>query len=400
MGYDTCITPTFIQEDHQIAQGESMTDPIKQRIEHLQERIVQNQLQGIALNPGPDLSYFSGLGFHLMERPVLWIIPQQGSPVLILPELEEMKIRGLPFEVRPFTFNEDPSTWTNVFQLALTEAGCLGGSLGVIPRRLRLLELSYIQEAAPGLVLTSAQEIISKMRMIKGEAEIQRMSEAARIAECALSATLGSIKPGVTEKEIAAKLVSCLLQNGSDPELPFFPIVSFGENAANGHAIPGNRVLQEGDLVLIDWGASHDGYFSDITRVFEVGDIQPELEKIAQFVREANAAGRAVVKPGVLASEVDKAARKVITDAGYGEFFIHRTGHGLGLEVHEEPYISAFDNTELLPGMTFTIEPGIYLPNRGGVRIEDDILVTEDGCRSLTGLPRELTQLMVEDDFI
>jgi Xaa-Pro dipeptidase len=151
---------------------------------------------------------------------------------------------------------------------------------------------------------------------------------------------------------------------------------------------------------LIDWGAGHNGYYSDITRVFAMGDIPPELERVSQFVREANSAGREAVKPGALANDVDRAARKVISDAGYGEFFIHRTGHGLGREAHEEPYISAFDNTELTPGMTFTIEPGIYLPNRGGVRIEDDVLVTEDGCRSLTKQTRELVQLMFEEDFI
>ena len=121
------------------------------------------------------------------------------------------------------------------------------------------------------------------------------------------------------------------------------------------------------------------------------------MDKIAEFVRKANAAGRAAVKPGVKTSFVDQATRKIILDAGYGEFFIHRTGHGLGREGHEEPYISQYDQTELIPGMTFTIEPGIYLPNRGGVRIEDNVVVTEDGCKSLTNLPRELSQLLFED---
>lgn len=376
-----------------------MTDPTQKRINQLQDLIEEDHLQGVALNPGPDLSYFSGLGFHLMERPVLMIIPQEGPPVFIIPELEERKLEGLPYQVRYFTFNEDPSTWQDVFQAALSEAGMLTGRLGVIPRGLRMLELTFLQGAAPDLELENAQELTSRLRMVKDKAEIEQMSEAARVAECALAAILSSIKPGVTEKQVASRLVGRLLQSGSDPELPFFPIVAFGENAANPHAVPGERVLREGDLVLIDWGAGYNGYLSDITRVFAMGDIHPELEKVAQFVQEANAAGRAAVKPGVLASDVDKATRKVITDAGYGEFFIHRTGHGLGREAHEEPNISAFDNTELIPGMTFTIEPGIYLPNRGGVRIEDDILVTENGCRSLTGQPRELTQLIIEDGF-
>ena len=376
-----------------------MTDPTQTRTNHLQELMRQEQLAGIALNPGPDLSYFSGLEFHLMERPVLWILPLEGPPVLVLPELEENKIKDRSTPVRPFTYNEDPATWPGVFQSALAEAGLLNGKLGVIPRRLRMLELTYIQGAAPDLELDSAQDLIAIMRTRKDETEIASMAEAARMAECALSAILSSFKPGITEKEIAAKLVGRLLQEGSDPELPFFPIVSFGENSANPHAVPGNRSLREGDLVLIDWGAGHNGYYSDITRIFAMGDISPELEKVSQFVREANAAGREAVKPGVLASDVDRAVRDVIADAGYGEFFIHRTGHGLGREAHEEPYISAFDNTELTPGMTFTIEPGIYLPNRGGVRIEDDVLVTEDGSRSFTNQTRKLTQLMFEEDF-
>lgn len=376
-----------------------MTDPIQTRINQLQDIIRKNQLHGIALNPGPDLSYFSGLGFHLMERPVLMIFPHEGSPILILPELEEAKLEKISYQVRPFTYNEDTSTWPGVFRAALSEAGLFNGKLGVIPQRLRLLEVNYLQAAAPELDLLSAHDLIATIRMIKNEGEIQKMEEAVRIAECALAAILSSIKPGVTEKEIASRLVGRLLQSGSDADLPFFPIVSFGENSANPHANPGDRVLKDGDLVLIDWGARYEGYCSDITRVFEVGDIHPELEKISQFVREANAAGRSAVKPGVLVSDIDKAARKVITDAGYGDFFIHRTGHGLGLETHEEPYISAYESTELLPGMTFTIEPGIYLPGRGGVRIEDDILVTDDGYRSLTSQPRELTQLVIDEVF-
>jgi Xaa-Pro dipeptidase len=380
-------------------QGEVMSDPIQTRINQLQDLMRGKQYMGIALNPGPDLAYFSGLHFHLMERPVLWLLPSDGSPVLVLPELEENKLKDLPDPVRPFTYNEDLATWPGVFQSAFKEAGLLEGKLGVVPRRLRMLELTYIKGASPDLVLESAQGLIASMRTQKDETEIARMAEAARMAECALSAILSTFKPGVTEKEIAARLVGRLLQEGSDPELPFFPIVSFGENTANPHAVPGNRPLREGDLVLIDWGAGHNGYYSDITRVFAMGDIPPEMERVAQFVREANAAGREAVKPGALASDVDQAARKVIMDAGYGEFFIHRTGHGLGREAHEEPYISAFDNTELAPGMTFTIEPGIYLPNRGGVRIEDDVLVTEDGCRSLTRYSRDLAQLMFEEDF-
>jgi Xaa-Pro dipeptidase len=370
---------------------------LHQRQQKLQKAIQKSGIQAAAFNPGPDMNYLSGLDFHLMERPVILILPQEGSPVMVLPELENAKMEDLPYPIRPFFYNENPDSWTDIFQAALQEAGAQKGKMGVIPRRLRLLELNYIQAAAPDLELVSAQDLISQMRMIKDSKEVEKMQEAVRIAECSLAAILSSIKPGLREKDLASRLVGRLLQQGSDPELPFFPIVSFGENSANPHAAPGDRILQEGDLVLIDWGAAYHGYYSDITRVFALGDLHPELEKIAQFVREANLAARAAVKPGVPASEIDRAARQVISKAGYGEFFTHRTGHGLGREAHEEPYISQFDETVLEPGMTFTIEPGIYLPNRGGVRIEDDIQVTEDGGRSLTNQPRVLSQLLPED---
>ncbi len=370
---------------------------IMQRQHKLQMLIREHKMGAVVLNPGPDLSYVTGLDFHLMERPVVGIFPGEGTPVLILPELEGAKVAQLDYELTTYFYNEDQSTWTSVFRTALAEAGLEKARLGAIPRHLRLLELSYLESACPELEITSGQEILQQMRMIKGNDEITLMKEAVRIAECALSSIIRRIKTGMTEKEVASKLVSRLFYEGSDPELPFFPIVSFGENSANPHATPTDRVLSEGDLVLIDWGASHQGYYSDITRTFVMGDANPELEQIAQFVLEANAAGRGAVKPGIPASEVDRAVRQVIDKAGYGEFFIHRTGHGLGREGHEEPYISKYDQTILEPGMTFTIEPGIYLPGRGGVRIEDDLVVTEDGSRSLTAMPRDLSQLLIED---
>jgi Xaa-Pro dipeptidase len=361
----------------------------------LQKLLKNNKLQALILNPGPDLSYFTELDFHLMERPVIGIFPADGAPALILPELEAAKTQDLKFEAESHFYNEDQSTWTNAFRSALTSSGLESGKVGIIPRRLRILEMQYLQDAAPKVEFLSGQHIVNHLRMIKGDDELELMAEAVRIAECALASTLPAIKPGVTEKDIASKLVGRLLHSGSDPELPFFPIVAFGPNSANPHAFPTDRKLKSGEVVLIDWGANVKGYFSDITRTFAMGDANPELEKIAEFVRKANEAGRAAAKPGVKSKQVDAAARNVIEEAGYGKYFIHRTGHGLGREGHEEPHISQFDDTVLEQGMTFTIEPGIYLPNRGGVRIEDDVVVTSDGSRSLTNLPRDLSQLLI-----
>ena len=355
------------------------------------------KFQAIVFNPGPDLAYLTGLDFHLMERPVVGIFPTAGAPSLVLPELEKEKVSKLDFDLGTYFYNEDTSTWTDVFKTALAEAGLEKGKVGLIPRSLRVLELSYLEKAGPELEFESAQDILGEMRGVKSPAELELMAEAVRIAECALTSVVQGVKIGQTEKELASRLVSRLLHEGSDTNLPFYPIVSFGENAANPHASPSSRALKKGDLILIDFGARHQGYVSDITRTFAMGDVNPELEQVAKFVREANAAGRAAVRPGAKTRDVDQAARNVIVKSGYGEYFFHRTGHGLGLEGHEEPYISQFDNTILEPGMTFTIEPGIYLSGRGGVRIEDNIVVTDDGCRSLTSFPRELGQLYIED---
>jgi Xaa-Pro dipeptidase len=172
--------------------------------------------------------------------------------------------------------------------------------------------------------------------------------------------------------------------------MPFAPIVSGGPNSANPHATPSDRKIKVGDLLVVDWGAAVDGYISDLTRTFAVGEVDSEYRKIHQIVLEANAAGRAAGKPGTPCAAVDKAARDVIEKAGYGAYFTHRTGHGIGMEGHEEPYMRG-DNMQLLePGMAYTVEPGIYLPERNGVRIEDNIVITEDGMECLSDMRCEL----------
>jgi Xaa-Pro dipeptidase len=175
--------------------------------------------------------------------------------------------------------------------------------------------------------------------------------------------------------------------------MAFSPIVVAGPNAASPHATPSDRPIGAGETIVVDCGATVGGYVADITRTFAIGALEPELARVYEAVRVANEAGRAAAGPGVPAEEVDRAARAVIEEAGYGEYFFHRTGHGLGLEVHEPPYIVAGNERSLEPGMTFTVEPGVYLPGRGGVRIEDDVVVTSGGAESMTIFSRELAVL-------
>jgi Xaa-Pro dipeptidase len=320
---------------------------------------------------------------------VLLVAPGQ-EPALVLPELEMLKVGMFPYPVRPFAYGENPSGWEAAFRNAAQALGLDGKRIGVEPRQMRLLEFRYVEAGAPEAHFPDASEVLARLRVHKDPAEVEAMRTAVRIAQSALDDTLPSIRIGVTERELAAELLTQLLRHGSDPELPFAPIVSGGPNSANPHASPTERKLRAGDLLVIDWGATHAGYISDLTRTFAVGKVDEEFEKIHKIVQEANAAGRAAARPGVPCADVDSAARSVIEQAGYGKYFTHRTGHGIGMEPHEDPYMRG-DNMQILePGMAFTVEPGIYLPERNGARVEDNVVITRDGADVLSDLPREL----------
>ncbi len=361
------------------------------RLSQLQTLLPQAGLDALALNPGPTLTYLTGLHFHLMERPIVGLFTARGEAALVLPQLEGEKTTA--WEGRTFPYGEDPTTWGKAFRRALDALGLTAARIGVEPTRLRVLELRFLEAAAPQAVFLSGAEVIAQLRLRKEEDEIAALRRAVAIAEAAFQAALATFRAGMTERQLAAEIVIQLLRHGSEPELPFQPIVAAGPNAANPHATPTERPIAPGDLVIVDWGANHQGYFSDLTRTLAVGAVDPELERIARLVAEANAAARAEVRPGLPAGKVDAAARRVIAQAGYGDFFLHRTGHGLGLEVHEPPFLYAGNRQPLAQGMTFTVEPGIYLPGRGGVRIEDDLVVTDQGSETLSTLPRDLWRL-------
>jgi Xaa-Pro dipeptidase len=363
------------------------------RFDRLNASLRTSDLDSVILNPGPTLTYLTGLHFHLMERPVVLFFAKDQDPAIVMPELELQKVASLPYKLQVFAYPENPSEWADVFRkaaqaLGLTRSG--GKRIGVEPRQLRLLEFRHVKAGAPEAEYPDASEVLVGLRLRKDQTEVEAMRRAVKIAQDALEATIPQISIGMTEKELASELVMQLLKHGSDSEIPFAPIVSSGPNSANPHAAPTERKLQAGDLLVIDWGAAHAGYISDLSRTFAVGEVDEEYRKIHKIVQESNAAGRAAAKPGVPCADVDIAAREVIEKSGYGKYFTHRTGHGIGMEGHEEPYIRG-DNMQILePGMTFTVEPGIYLPGRNGVRIEDNVVITEDGADVLSDIPREI----------
>lgn len=360
------------------------------RFDKLNASLRTSDLEAVILNPGPTLKYLTGLAFHLMERPVVLFFAKDQVPAIVLPELELQKVASLPYALQVFAYGENPAGWGEVFQQAVQALGLNGKRVGVEPRSLRLLEFQYVQSAAPEADFPDAGAVLAGLRLRKDAAEVEAMRKAVQIAQAALEAALPLIKIGMTEKELSAELVMQLLRHGSEPEMPFSPIVSAGPNAANPHASPSERTLQPGDLLVVDWGAAYDGYISDLTRTFAVGEVDEEYRKIHRIVQEANAAGRAAARPGAACASVDHAAREVIEKAGYGRYFTHRTGHGIGMEGHEEPYMRG-DNLQVLePGMAFTVEPGIYLPGRNGVRIEDNVVITETGADVLSDMAREI----------
>lgn len=363
------------------------------RFDHLLLALQQAGLDGLALNPSPTLSYLTGLPFHLNERPTVLLIVPPAQPVLVLPELESAKLASSNIPLRSFTYGDNPSDWQTAFDQAAQALALEHKTIAIEPNWMRVLELRFLEKSAPSAHFANGEALFSSLRIQKDADEIDAMRVAVHIAQDALLDTLPMVKAGVTEQTVAAELTAQLLRHGSEPQMPFFPIVSGGPNSANPHASPSLRPLQTGDLLVIDWGASYRGYISDLTRTFAIGPVEDEFRHIHAVTLQANAAGRVAGRPGAAAGSVDHAARQVIDAAGYGPYFFHRVGHGIGMEGHEPPYMFGENKLVLAPGMTYTVEPGIYLPERGGVRIEDNILVTADGCETLSDLPRDLITL-------
>lgn len=358
------------------------------RIEQLVNLLERYGFDGAVTIPGPTQRYLISRSFHLMERPVILTVVRGGRPVIVLPELEKDRVQDEAMNLDVISYGEDDTSRKEAFQKMVDLVGDAALTIAVEPLSLRYYEYDLLRSTAPDWDFQDGGKVFTALRIQKDRTEVEHMRAAVQIAEQAVQATLPSISVGMSERELAAELVVQLLRAGSEPELPFQPIVASGPNSALPHSTPSDRQLTAGDLLILDWGARKDGYISDITRTYAIGEVAPELRQIQQIVLEANAAGRDAVQPGATCAAVDQAARQVIQDAGYGEYFTHRTGHGIGLEAHEPPYIRSGDAEMLEAGMTFTVEPGIYLAGKGGVRIEDNVLVTADGVETLTTLDR------------
>ncbi|PJF20790.1 MAG: aminopeptidase P family protein [Phototrophicales bacterium] len=348
--------------------------------------LTSTDADAVAIIPGANMTYYTGLHFHLSERPTIALFTRNQHGIII-PTLEIPVIQqraDLQWQIFPWS---DADGFAGAFEQAIHTLGI--SSIAVDGQTMRVFEYLALKQGGAKTLIDIGKDLLH-LRALKTEDEIQAMREAIQLSQAALDDLLQLIKPGMTERQIADELNRLVKAHGSEG-FAFEALVQTGPNSGIPHGAVSDRVLQANELLLIDFGGKKHGYPADITRTFCIGEPTDEMRRIYDVVLAANQAAIAAVKPGVPASMIDKAARDVIQNAGYGEYFIHRTGHGLGLEVHEMPQISSSNDAPLEIGMVFTIEPGIYLPHLGGVRIEDNVVVRADGAEVLTSYSYGLT---------
>jgi Xaa-Pro dipeptidase len=330
------------------------------------------------------------MSFGLMERALMLFIPAGQEPILVMPALERVKWESeqvFPARIFAWDDQEGPQAAVRLGTSALPAIK----TLAVEDLRMRVMEYKLVRGNLPEAQIVAAEEIMAPLRLRKDPSEVTAIRKAAKVCEAALDEVISGIAPDMTERQIARRLSSALLLHGADGA-PDEPQVLSGPRSALPHGGPTERRVLPGDLLLFDFVATVEGYYADITRTFVVGQPPDEQQRrIYEAVLRANETGRKAIRPGATCEAIDGAVRSVIESAGFGKNFIHRTGHGLGLEVHEGPYLVAGNPMRLAAGMVVTVEPGIYAEGWGGVRIEDDVVVSEGGGESLTGFRRGLT---------
>ncbi len=324
------------------------------------------------------------------ERFLTLAVSRSGDCRLICPGLSATQARRQGVrDVRPWNDGQDPM----VHVAELAQDWGLSSGLIAVEDEMRADHLLAIQRTLPAALFRPGREAIEAFMGRKEPWEVERLERAGAIADAAFEALLGWLRPGMTEAEVARRIEEEMAQRGGGPG---FCIVATGANGAEPHHLNDETVLQPGDAVVLDFGCSVERYPSDITRTVCLGRASDELKRVYESVFRAHHAGREAARLGAPCQEVDRAARRVIAEAGYGEFFMHRTGHGIGLRGHEDPYMVEGNETPLAVGHCFSVEPGVYLPGRFGVRIENIVCMTEQGCRSLNAEPApEILELPV-----
>ncbi|MGN1402599.1 MAG: M24 family metallopeptidase [Bacillus sp. (in: firmicutes)] len=358
------------------------------RLQAFQSWLQEKDISAAFVTSTPNVFHLSGFYSDPHERLLALAVFPDAEPILICPqmEVEDAKQAGWNHEIIGYTDIENP--WEKV-KASVNKRNVKITSLAVEKEHMNVERYEQIQSIFSSPQLVSAEEKLRQLRMIKDETELGLIKEACKLADFAIEVGVSEIKEGKTEMDLLAAIEYELKKKGIN-EMAFSTMVLTGKNGASPHGTPGNTQIKKGDLVLFDLGVVYNGYCSDITRTVAYYDINDQQKKIYETVLGAQLAAIEKSKPGVTCAEVDLTARHYITDRGYGEYFPHRLGHGLGISVHEYPSLTETSALPLQEGMVYTIEPGIYVPGVAGVRIEDDIYVTADGVEILTKYPKQL----------
>jgi Xaa-Pro aminopeptidase len=350
----------------------------EERLERVRTAMDRMGIDYLLVGPSTDMVYLIDLAVRQSERMTILVLPREGTPRLVLPAFELDRVASLPplFEPAPWEDGSDPAP----LLASLLRNGGAGGTVAVGAQLFTHFFLR-IRDAAPGASFASGDSILEPVRMRKSPREVAALREASAAADAVFEELVTLPLAGMSERELLADIHRLLVEKGHDSVGG--GIVGAGPNGAAPHHHASDRRIERGEAVVVDFGGVRANYRSDITRTFHVDEPSEEFRKIYEIVREANEAGFQAVRPGVSAEAIDEVTRRRIAEAGYGPQFLHRTGHGIGLDGHEAPYLVRGDETVLEEGMTFSIEPGIYLEGRFGVRIEDIVVATTDGAERL-----------------
>ena len=353
------------------------------RLARAAEETRSAELDALIVTPSPDLQYLLGYEAPLLARLTALVARAEGETVLVVPELERPRASAATADLVPIQTWRDGEDPFELIQRMLPAGGTYA-----VSDRMWAMHLLPLHRVLPRSTFVPASNVMTALRIRKDPGEIELLETSAHHADRAFAALKEEPLAGRSERQVAASLAANLLREGI--EAVAFCIVGSGPNGASPHHEPGSREVRPGDAVVLDFGGRVGGYCSDITRSVSVGEPEAEVKEVHAVVLAAQEAALRAVRPGVAAQEIDRAARRVVEEAGYGHAFFHRTGHGIGLEEHEHPYLVEGNAEPLEPGMCFSIEPGIYLEGRFGIRIEDIVTVTDDGARSLNQAPRSL----------
>ncbi|MFA7573304.1 MAG: aminopeptidase P family protein [Lutispora sp.] len=359
----------------------------KAKLNHLKELLIENDLDGCVMGPSHDVEYLAGIKPFADERFRGFFLLSDGRWFFICPELYYEDVRQALGQEAHIYIWSDTTGVMGAFERAEHDYKLQGKTIAVNDG-IRAIDLIDMQRVINGEYVNGS-DIFEELRLTKDEEEARYMAKAGEIADKTFEEIVKFIKPGISERQITNRIKELLIELGGE-ELSFNPIVASGLNSSKPHYNDDKRIIEEQDLVVLDFGCRYKGYCSDTSRTVFIGEPTEEQKNIYEICLRATTEAKKAVREGIAAEEVDKVARDIITQEGYGEYFICRTGHGIGLAVHEAPFIKAGNKQILRSGMCFSIEPGIYIPGKFGMRVEDIVMVDGDGSRSFNNSNREM----------